>query len=67
MNSSVLILTLIIDGEAQNFFNILRQRYFPAERNYLDAHLTLFHNLPGNEPIIIKVIKNACDNANVLN
>ncbi|WKN32699.1 hypothetical protein PZB74_04990 [Porifericola rhodea] len=22
---------------------------FPAERNYLDAHLTLFHKLPDSE------------------
>lgn len=25
----------------------LREAYFPPERNYLDAHLTLFHALPG--------------------
>lgn len=34
---------------AQNdfaFFNTLRKAHFPAERNVLDAHLTLFHHLP---------------------
>ena len=42
-----LILTLALDGAAAAFFNHLRQRHFPPERNYLDAHLTLFHHLPG--------------------
>ncbi|NJB85625.1 hypothetical protein GGR26_001370 [Lewinella marina] len=27
-------------------FNALRRRFFPPERNYLDAHLTLFHHIP---------------------
>ncbi|ATW05630.1 hypothetical protein CHN51_16230 [Sphingorhabdus sp. YGSMI21] len=26
--------------------NGLRQRYFPPERNVIDAHITLFHHLP---------------------
>lgn len=41
-----LILTLWLDDDAARHFNELRQRYFPRERNYLDAHLTLFHALP---------------------
>ena len=44
-----LILTLALDEAAFHFFNQLRQEHFPAERNYLKAHLTLFHHLPGAE------------------
>ena len=42
-----LILTARLDEQSQRYFNRLRSEYFPAERNYLDAHLTLFHALPG--------------------
>ena len=42
-----LILTLTLDAKSAAFFDELRQRHFPPERNYLDAHLTLFHQLPG--------------------
>lgn len=51
-----LILTLTLDANSQHYFNTLRQQYFPPERNYLDAHLTLFHHLPANEPQIIEDI-----------
>ena len=30
----------------QAWANGLRRAHFPAERNYLDAHITLFHHLP---------------------
>jgi len=41
-----LILTLDIEPEAQKYFDGLRKAYFPPERNFIDAHLTLFHALP---------------------
>ncbi len=41
-----LILTLQLDAESEAFFNAQRQQYFPPERNFLKAHLTLFHHLP---------------------
>lgn len=44
-----LVLTLTLDEAATKFFNELRQQHFPAERNHLEAHLTLFHHLPGAE------------------
>ncbi|SNR34358.1 2'-5' RNA ligase family protein [Hymenobacter mucosus] len=47
--SAPLILTLSLDEAAQAHFDALRQRYFPPERNYLRAHVTLFHHLPGSE------------------
>ncbi|MGV8938573.1 MAG: 2'-5' RNA ligase family protein [Allorhizobium sp.] len=28
-------------------FNLLRQTHFPPDRNFLRAHLTMFHRLPG--------------------
>lgn len=49
-----LVLTLALDENAQTFFNRLREQHFPAERNYLQAHLTLFHHLPGEESEAIK-------------
>ncbi|GAB3863820.1 2'-5' RNA ligase family protein [Hymenobacter segetis] len=44
-----LILTLALDAAAQAYFNELRRRHFPPAINYLAAHLTLFHHLPGAE------------------
>lgn len=44
-----LILTLALDADSQRFFDALRQQHFPPERNFLQAHLTLFHHLPGAE------------------
>ncbi len=44
-----LILTLALDNAAQTYFDALRRRHFPPRLNYLAAHLTLFHHLPGTE------------------
>ena len=44
-----LILTLRLDAASQAFFNAQRKLYFPPERNFLDAHLTLFHQLPNEQ------------------
>ncbi|TDE14823.1 2'-5' RNA ligase family protein [Dyadobacter psychrotolerans] len=48
-----LIATFSITPATQSYFNQLRQKHFPAERNYIDAHLTLFHALP-DKPFIIQ-------------
>jgi 2'-5' RNA ligase len=48
-----LILTLALDESSQTFFDSLRGKYFPPDRNYLQAHLTLFHHLPGKESAAI--------------
>lgn len=42
-----LILTLKMDDRSQERFDRLRETHFPPGRNYLRAHLTLFHKLPG--------------------
>ena len=41
-----LIRALQIDETARLFYEDLRRRYFPPERNLIPAHLTLFHQLP---------------------
>ena len=42
-----LIVTLEMDGRSQERFDRLRELHFPPQRNFLQAHLTLFHKLPG--------------------
>lgn len=41
-----IIVSALFGGYDQADFDRLRKRYFPQERNHLDAHLTLFHHLP---------------------
>jgi 2'-5' RNA ligase len=42
-----LVVTLLLDEDAQREFDRLRAEHFPPERNHLAAHVTLFHALPG--------------------
>ena len=44
-----LIVTLLLEREAQERFDRLRAAHFPAGRNHLAAHVTLFHALPGEQ------------------
>ncbi len=53
-----LIVTITLEQATQSYFNVLRQKYFPAHCNYLDAHVSLFHRLPSNEPIIQETLHN---------
>lgn len=46
MPDSPLIVTAKTDEETQAFFDRLRRKHFPPERNFLSAHITLFHYLP---------------------
>jgi 2'-5' RNA ligase len=39
--------TLLLEDDAQQRFDRLRAEHFPADRNHLAAHVTLFHALPG--------------------
>ena len=48
-----LILTLGMDGDSFARLDALRRAHFPPERNFLPAHLTLFHHLPGDDPASI--------------
>ena len=55
------ILTLKLEQAAFERFNALRQAHFPAERNVIPAHLTLFHALPGDqEPSIQQTLHALC-------
>ena len=40
------IVTLQMDDASQAFFEGMRRKHFPPERNQIGAHLTLFHTLP---------------------
>lgn len=40
-------MTASMGAADQAWANGLRRAYYPAERNVLDAHITLFHHLPG--------------------
>ena len=46
-DAAPLVLTLQLDAAAQERFDALRRAHFPPERNVLQAHVTLFHALPG--------------------
>ncbi len=48
-----LILTLALDADSQAYFDELRRRHFPSKINYLAAHVTLFHHLPGADEAAI--------------
>jgi len=50
---SPLILTAVLDAPVQQRLDALRRAHFPPERNHLDAHVTLFHHLPGAEEAAI--------------
>jgi 2'-5' RNA ligase len=54
------ILTLALDEQSQAFFDTLRQKYFPPERNHLSAHVSLFHQLPADEERVDFVIREVC-------
>ncbi|KAJ9096586.1 hypothetical protein QFC19_007118 [Naganishia cerealis] len=41
-----LILTLSLDKSTHQFLTSLRSKYFPPHRNFLSAHVTLFHAIP---------------------
>lgn len=48
-STAPLILTLRLDPASAEYFNDLRRQYFPQALNFLSAHVTLFHHLPGSE------------------
>ena len=39
-----------MDQDSFSRFQALRQAHFPPHRNFIPAHLTLFHHLPGYDP-----------------
>lgn len=56
-----LILTLKLDSFAFGVLDDLRRRHFPPQRNFLSAHVTLFHKLPGeHERAIRQTLQSLC-------
>ncbi len=56
------ILTLSLDERSFRFFDEQRRRHFPPERNFIPAHLTLFHKLPAeHEPSLVTNLRDAAD------
>ena len=56
VQAAPLILTLQLDGNSAQYFNDLRRQYFPPALNFLPAHVTLFHHLPGSEVNMVTTI-----------
>jgi 2'-5' RNA ligase len=48
-SDSPLILTLKLDPLTFEQVNTLRQQHFPPDRNWIPAHITLFHALPSQQ------------------
>ncbi|KAK8099726.1 uncharacterized protein PG998_012967 [Apiospora kogelbergensis] len=46
-DDDVYVVTLLTDAAHERAMSALRRRWFPAHRLKVDAHLTLFHALPG--------------------
>lgn len=64
---SPLILSLKLDQKTFDLFDQLRQQHFPPERNFLPAHLTLFHALPGEQELEIQqLLQERCARTPVL-
>lgn len=51
-----LIVTLRLDDESSRLFDRERRRYFPPERNFLRAHVTLFHKLPRENEDFVRAV-----------
>lgn len=49
-----LILTFRLDSGSQALLDEWRASYFPPSRNYLKAHLTIYHQLPGQKLVSIQ-------------
>ena len=47
METAPLIVTGLLPHDLHRWASALRRSHFPPERNFLDAHVTLFHALPG--------------------
>ncbi|MGQ7792268.1 2'-5' RNA ligase family protein [Faunimonas sp. B44] len=54
------VLTLEMDGESFARLDALRRRHYPPDRNQVPAHVTLFHQLPGDRAREIKGLLQAC-------
>lgn len=53
MNAPIVVTALFAAAD-QAWFDSLRRAHYPAERNRLPAHLTLFHHLPPSQVAEVK-------------
>ncbi len=52
-----------MNDASQTRFDRLREEHFPPDRNYLRAHLTLFHKLPAEREVEIRAgLREVCSN-----
>ncbi|MBF5043788.1 2'-5' RNA ligase family protein [Aggregicoccus sp. 17bor-14] len=57
-----LLVTLGLEPAAFAQLDSLRRRYFPPGRNFIPAHLSLFHHLPGAEqPAVERALAQAAE------
>lgn len=49
-----LILTALLEPQAQARFEALRRAHYPATLNQVPSHVSLFHHLPGSELAAVK-------------
>jgi 2'-5' RNA ligase len=54
LDSAPLILTLLLDDASQAFFDRAREQWFPSKLNFIRAHVTMFHHLPGERLMSVK-------------
>jgi len=56
-----LVLTLVLGPDDQERLDALRRSHFPPERNQLQAHVTMFHALPGEHlPAVRDAVAQVC-------
>ena len=53
-SSQPFILTLRLDTQLSTVLNSLRSQHFPPERNFIPAHVTLFHALPSEHEAALR-------------
>lgn len=64
---SPLVLTLKLDPKTFSYFDQLRQQHFPPQKNFLSAHITLFHSLPGEQKLSLEqTLQDLCSHTSVL-
>ena len=59
-----LIVTALFDTVSALRFDAMRRAYFPAKRNHVPAHCTLFHQLPGErDHLVLRNLARICGEA----
>lgn len=55
--SQPVIITCKFEDEVEEYFNSLRQQYFPTAKNLVKAHLTLFHHILMPAENVLNLVK----------